>query len=105
MCWNRTGSPPPAGSKNEVLKFLSVKSIVIPAANTGRLSNSKKLVISTLQANSGTRCICIPGARILKIVVMKLIEPNMLLNPETCSEKIARSTEAPGIPTSDDKGG
>lgn len=79
--------------------------MVIPAASTGRLNNSKKLVISTLQANKGTLCICIPGARILKIVVIKLIEPNMLLNPETCNEKIARSTDAPGIPTSDDKGG
>ena len=79
--------------------------MVIPAASTGRLSNSKKLVISTLQANKGTLCICIPGARILKIVVIKLIEPNMLLNPETCNEKIARSTDGPGIPTSDDKGG
>lgn len=79
--------------------------MVIPAANTGRLNNSRKLVISTLQANRGTLCICIPGARILKIVVIKLIEPNILLNPETCSEKIARSTDEPGIPTSDDKGG
>ena len=29
----------------------------------------------------------------------------MLLKPETCNEKIARSTDAPGIPTSEDKGG
>ena len=99
------GSPPPAGSKKLVLKFLSVSSIVMAAASTGRLSNSKKLVIRTLQANKGTLCICIPGARILKIVVMKLIEPNKLLSPEMCSEKIARSTDAPGIPVSDDKGG
>lgn len=77
----------------------------MPAANTGRLNNNKKLVISTLQANSGTLCIFIPGARILKIVVIKFIEPNKLLNPETCNEKIAKSTDAPGIPTSDDKGG
>ena len=60
----------------------------MPAANTGRLNNSKKLVISTLQANRGTLCIGIPGARILKIVVIKFIEPNMLLNPETCNEKM-----------------
>jgi hypothetical protein len=28
-CWYSIGSPPPAASKNDVLKFLSVKSIVI----------------------------------------------------------------------------
>ena len=69
---------------------------MIPAANTGRLSNSKKLVISTLQANRGSLCIFIPGARILKIVVIKFIEPNILLSPETCNEKIAKSTDASG---------
>lgn len=30
------GSPPPEGSKNDVLKLRSVRSIVIPAAKTGR---------------------------------------------------------------------
>jgi hypothetical protein len=29
-CWNNIGSPPPAASKKDVLKFLSVKTIVIP---------------------------------------------------------------------------
>ena len=29
-CWNKIGSPPPAASKKEVLKFLSVNTIVIP---------------------------------------------------------------------------
>jgi hypothetical protein len=28
-CWYKIGSPPPAASKNDVLKFLSVKTIVI----------------------------------------------------------------------------
>ncbi|MEO1253945.1 MAG: hypothetical protein AAFY41_03530 [Bacteroidota bacterium] len=79
--------------------------MVIPAANTGKLSSSKKAVINTLQAKRGTRCIFIPGALILNIVTIKFIAPNILLNPEMCNEKIARSTEAPGIPTSDDKGG
>ena len=29
-CWYNIGSPPPATSKNDVLKFLSVNTIVIP---------------------------------------------------------------------------
>jgi len=41
-CWNRTGSPPPLGSKNEVLMFRSVNSIVIAPARTG--SDSDKAI-------------------------------------------------------------
>ena len=35
-CWNRMGSPPPAGSKKELLKFRSVRIMVIPPASTGK---------------------------------------------------------------------
>jgi hypothetical protein len=82
-----------------------VRSIVIPAANTGKLKTNKKLVINTLQTNSGTRCICIPGARMFITVVIKFIELKILLIPLKCRLKIAKSTEPPGIPTSDDNGG
>lgn len=105
MCWYSTGSPPAAGSKKLVLKLRSVKSIVIPAANTGRLNKSKNDVINTLHANNGIRCNFIPGALILNAVVIKLIDPKRLLNPDTCSEKIARSTDGPGIPISELNGG
>jgi hypothetical protein len=44
-CWYNTGSPPPFGSKKEVLKFLSVSSIVIAPAKTGNDNNNKKAVI------------------------------------------------------------
>ena len=46
-CWNSIGSPPPDGSKNVVLKFLSVNSIVIAPANTGKDSNSNITVMNT----------------------------------------------------------
>eukprot|EP01025_Chloroclados_australasicus_P062113 TRINITY_DN8157_c0_g1_i1.p8 TRINITY_DN8157_c0_g1~~TRINITY_DN8157_c0_g1_i1.p8 ORF type:complete len:121 (+),score=1.52 TRINITY_DN8157_c0_g1_i1:1247-1609(+) len=51
------------------------------------------------------RCNFIPGARILKAVVIKLIDPSKLLSPDTCNEKMARSTEGPGIPISELNGG
>ena len=35
MCWNITGSPPPAGLKKLVPKWRSVKVMVITPANTG----------------------------------------------------------------------
>ena len=35
MCWNITGSPPPAAVKNAVPKYLSVSSMVTAPASTG----------------------------------------------------------------------
>ena len=71
MCWYKTGSPPPAGSKKAVLKFRSVKSIVIAPAKTGKESNNNTAVIFTDQTNKGSRSNCIPRHRILIIVVIK----------------------------------
>nr|GEY54929.1 hypothetical protein [Tanacetum cinerariifolium] len=89
------GSPPPATSKNEVLKFLSVNTIVIPPANTGKDNNSKTDVTITAQPNKANLCSLIPGLLIFKIVVMKFIEPNKLLIPDRCKAKIAKSTLGP----------
>jgi len=94
-CWYKIGSPPPAGSKKDVLKFLSVNSIVIPPANTGKDNNNKTAVISTAQTKSGKRCIVIPGALILIIVVIKFIAPSIDDIPARCKLKIAKSTEPP----------
>jgi len=78
-----------------VLKFLSVNNIVIAPANTGNDNINKKAVINTAQTNSGNLCIVIPGALILKIVVMKLTVPKIEEIPAKCKLKIARSTEPP----------
>ncbi len=92
------------GSKNVVPKLRSVSSMVIAPARTGSESSSRKAVISTDQANSGMRCRVMPGARMLKMVVMKLIAPRMELAPATCSEKIARSIAGPVWPAVDSGG-
>jgi hypothetical protein len=94
-CWNRIGSPPPAVSKNDVLKFLSVNTIVIPPANTGNDNNNNTAVITTAHPNKANLCSLIPGVLILTIVVIKLIAPNKLLTPERCKAKIAKSTLGP----------
>jgi len=94
-CWYKIGSPPPAGSKKLVLKFRSVKSIVIAPANTGKERRSKKAVTNTDQTNKLSRSKVIPGERILKIVVIKLIAPKIEDIPAKCKEKIAKSTEVP----------
>lgn len=76
-CWYKMGSPPPAGSKNAVFKFRSVRSIVIAPARTGSLSRSRIAVRNTAQTNRGIRSIVIPVARILITVVMKLTAPRI----------------------------
>ena len=75
MCWNITGSPPPAASKNAVPKYLSVNSIVTPPANTGIAAIKRNAVIIHAHTNKGSLMKVIPGARILKTVAIILIAP------------------------------
>jgi hypothetical protein len=89
------GSPPPATSKNDVLKFLSVRIIVIPPANTGKDSKRSTAVITTAQPNKANLCNLIPGLLIFSIVVIKFIAPNKLLIPDRCKAKIVKSTLGP----------
>jgi hypothetical protein len=93
-CWYRIGSPPPAGSKKVVLKFLSVNSMVIAPARTGKDRSNKNAVINTDHAKRETWCMPMPGARILNIVVMKLMAPSIDEIPAKCKLKMAKSTAA-----------
>ena len=65
-------------------------------ASTGSDSNNRKAVTRTDQANSGILCRVMPGARILKMVVMKLIEPRIEDAPARCIDRITKSTAGPG---------
>lgn len=89
------GSPPPIGSKNEVLMLRSVRSIVIAPANTGRDRTSKMAVINTDHTNKGTFSHVMLGACILMTVDIKLIAPRMDEIPARCREKMAKSTDLP----------
>jgi hypothetical protein len=78
------GSPPPTGSKKEVLKFRSVKSMVKPPANTGREKINKNPVINMDQTKSLISChrvliFFFIEAKI--IVVLNFKEPRIELNP------------------------
>lgn len=99
------GSPPPAGSKKDVLKFRSVSNIVIAPANTGNDNNSKTAVIKTLHTKSGIRSNEEEVERILIIVVIKLIAPRIEEIPAKWREKIVRSTDWPLWNSWLDKGG
>jgi len=104
-CWYRIGSPPPLGSKNDVLKFRSVKSIVIAPANTGKANSNKNVVISTLHANKGTCSNHIVLGRIFRIVIIKFNELMIEDAPARCKDKIAKSTDAPEWEIWFDRGG
>lgn len=104
-CWYKIGSPPPAGSKKDVLRFRSVKSIVIAPAKTGSDNNSKNAVIPTAQINNGIWSKDKLFNFILIIVVIKLIAPKIDEIPAKCKEKIAKSTDLPPCAILDESGG
>ena len=54
-----------------------MKSAIRPAVRTGVASRIRVAVTSTVQTKIGIRKRVIPGARILKMVVMKLTEPRI----------------------------
>ena len=97
-CWNRIGSPPPSGLKKVVPKLRSVSSMVMPPASTGSDSSSRNAVTRIDHGNSGILCSVMPGARMLKMVVMKLMAPRIELAPAMWSERIAKSIAGPGWP-------
>jgi hypothetical protein len=49
--------------------------MVMAPAKTGRDRTRRKAVISTAQTKRGTRSMVIPGALMLKMVVMKFMDP------------------------------
>ena len=71
---------------------------MIAPASTGSDISSMKAVTSIAQANSGILCSVIPGARMLKMVVMKLIAPRIDDAPARWIERMTRSTAGPGWP-------
>ena len=79
-------------------KLRSVKSMVRAPASTGSASSRRKAVTRIDQTKSGILCKVMPGARMLKIVVMKLIAPRIEEAPARCSDRMAKSMAMPGVP-------
>jgi hypothetical protein len=70
-------------------------------ASTGIASSIRNAVIRIDHTNSGIRRKVMPGARMLKMVVMKLIAPRIDAAPAKWSDRITKSTAAPGWPLVD----
>lgn len=69
--------------------------MVMAPASTGSDKRSRIVVTFKDQTNRGTRSNRKPDVRMLKIVVIKLIDPRIDDVPARCKEKIARSTDGP----------
>ena len=82
-----------------------MSNIVIAPVSTGRESNNNIAVIKTDHTSKGILSMVIPGALILKIVVMNFIAPIIEEAPAQCKLKIARSTDPPEWVWGPDKGG
>ena len=61
ICWNKTGSPPPAALKKLVPKYLSVRSIVTAPAKTGNEAINKNEVI-TCESQKNLKILDLTGA-------------------------------------------
>lgn len=72
-----------------------MRSIVIPAARTGKESNKRIAVMRTDQTNRGVWYCDSAGGFMLMMVVMKLMAPKIEDTPARWREKMARSTDAP----------
>lgn len=89
------GSPPPEGSKKDVFRFRSVRSIVIAPARTERDRRRRMAAMRIAQTRNGTLSIRKFLWCILIIVEMKLIARRMEDIPAMWREKIVRSIDGP----------
>ena len=67
-------------------------------ASTGSASSNRNVVTRIDHTKSGILCSVMPGARMLKIVVMKLMAPRIDEAPARWSERMAKSIAGPGWP-------
>lgn len=68
------GSPPPVGSKKEVFRFRSVRSMVIAPAKTGSDRRRSTVVIATAHVNNVMRAGVMPLCRMFLTVEIKLMD-------------------------------
>lgn len=74
-------------------------------AKTGSDNNSSIAVMKSAHTNNGSLCKVIPGALMLRTVVIKFIAPKIEDIPDRCKLNIAKSTEAPECDCIPDRGG
>lgn len=99
------GSPRREGSKKLVLKFLSIKSIVIAPANIGRDSRSSITVTRMEMQKRLTFLPFIAHGLIVRMVLIKLMAPRMEESPARWRLNIVKSTFFRLWPRRSERGG
>ena len=90
-------APPFSGSKTCAPKRRSAPSAKSAAARAGKTRSTRIEVTSTVQVKIGIRNIVMPGARMQRIVVMKLTAPRIVPKPASARPKTHRSPPSPGL--------
>ena len=72
-CWYSSGSPPFDATKNSVPKLRSKNTMIIAAVMIGMAKTVRNATTVIIHVNTGMRMSVIPGARMLRMVTMKLI--------------------------------
>ena len=75
--------------------------MVMPPARTGSDKSSRNTVTRIDHTNSGILCRVMPGARMLKMVVMKLMAPRIDEAPARWIDRMTKSIDGPGWPEVD----
>lgn len=78
-----------------ILEFQSVDDVVIAPASTGGGGKGRNAVTETNRTDRGNLCMVIPGPRVLGIMVMKLMEPEIRKTPDKWGLEVAKSTAPP----------
>ena len=97
-------APPLAGSKIKLPNKRSDSRARNAAASAGKASNTRIEVSRTFQVKIDILNIVIPGARIVKIVVMKFTPPRIVPTPLIARPISQRSAPIPGEYCELDKG-
>src|SRR3954470_17824664 len=91
MCWYMIMSPPFCGSKNDMCMVWSNITMNCEAATNGVPSTTSAEVVRLAQTSSGMRHSVMPGARIVRIVTMKLTAVRIDDVPAHCTPMLKNS--------------
>ena len=95
-CWYSNGSPPLVAKKKFVEKFRSKNTMMSAAVTHGIANTVRKAVTSIIQTKTGMRMSVIPGARMFRIVTMKLMPEVTDPKPSITRPTVQKSGPWPG---------
>ena len=94
--WYRSGSPPFDGRKNVVPKLRSKNTMISATVMIGMAKSVRNAVTSIIQTNTGMRMSVMPGARMLRMVTMKLMAEVVDAMPSITIPTAQKSGPRPG---------